>query len=216
MPLRNQPFVVFLSDPAAVDPALTGASAARLAVLKQANLPVPNGFIVTTAVFRTAPHGEITPDVEAAIERAYASLTTSGSLCLAPSVYLGRNSELPALRQQLYHASGLSGPAGLSRAIERCWQSATAPELRALYAQQQLAAEDVLLAVLIQAEIASSSHGVSSVGQAPPPALSSTQAFELNQLLRDVDRQLDAPMHTSWMLHNDAFWVLDVSPVAAP
>ena len=43
--------VLFLSDAAARDPAVSGGKGAALARMIEAGLPVPDGFVVTTATF---------------------------------------------------------------------------------------------------------------------------------------------------------------------
>ncbi|MCH8007927.1 MAG: hypothetical protein IIC91_03615 [Chloroflexi bacterium] len=60
-------FVVPLSDPLAQDPAVTGGKGAALAKLIRAKLPVPDGFVVTTAAFERGA-GDLLPAIEKSID----------------------------------------------------------------------------------------------------------------------------------------------------
>ena len=59
--------VVSLSDPSARDPSTTGGKGSALAKLVRAKLPVPDGFVVTTAAFERGT-GDLLPTIEKAID----------------------------------------------------------------------------------------------------------------------------------------------------
>lgn len=59
----SSPYVVWLRDSAARNPALVGGKAAHLAQLAQAELPVPNGFVVTTTAYHALVDGTDVPEL---------------------------------------------------------------------------------------------------------------------------------------------------------
>ena len=59
--------VVPFSDPLAQDPAITGGKGSALAKLVKAKLPVPDGFVVTTAAFERGI-ADLLPAIEKSID----------------------------------------------------------------------------------------------------------------------------------------------------
>lgn len=188
------PFVVSLDDAQALEAPLVGVRAARLARLRQAGLPVPAGFVVTTEVFRTAPHGEITPDVEAAIAAAYAGLGAD-AVAVRPSPIAPDGREVSGFAA----FQPLSGLSRIVRHVERCWQSATSPAAREACAQQGLDVDQVALAVLVQAAVAADQSG----GQADPDG----------QLAAQAEAALGGPHRIEWAVAAGAPCIIDARPI---
>lgn len=160
------PFVIDLDDPAATDSALAGSKAASLAALSQAGFPVPPGFVVPTAVFRSAPHGEITPDVEAAIADAYSALGRQALVAVRSSAAQDDGADA-SVSGQFQTFLGVGGVPKIVRHIERCWQSITGPRAQAYYHHAGIAADQVSMAVLVQLLVDADATGVMVV---PPTA----------------------------------------------
>lgn len=157
--LPVQPFVLSLDDPQATDIHLVGAKAARLATMRQAGFPVPAGFVVPTHVFRVAPHGEITPDVEAAIETAYAALGEQAVVAVRSSA-AQEDGTAASFAGQFDSFLGIVGVAKVVRHIERCWQSVTSQRAQAYYQRAGIEAADVEMAVLVQVLVDAEAAGV--------------------------------------------------------
>lgn len=201
------PFVLSLDDAQSLDAAQVGVRAARLARLRQAGLPVPAGFAVTTAVFRIAPHGEITPDVEAAIAAAYAGLGADAAVAVRPSPITPGGGEVGGFAS----FAPLAGLGKIVRHVERCWQSATGPAARNACAEQGLEVDQVALAVLVQALVAPEDQGIFSPG-AGPAGLDAPAMAALNALSAQVDAALGGPQRLEWALAAGALWILDARP----
>lgn len=201
----QQPLIVFLSDPVTLDPELSGSAASDLAALHQAGLPVPEGFVVTTAVFRTAPHGEVTPDVEAALARAVAQLASS-SFVVRPSLAAAAHLEatLPVVR-------GVTA-ATLPRQIEQAWQTLASSGMQQQAAAAQINLAALELAVLVQPEVPATAFGTAGaadVEQLHGPALSSDEQFSLQQLVGLALRELGTSRRLGWVLSSTGFWLIN-------
>src|ERR1039457_1226814 len=100
-----------LSDVAARDRSLAGSKAAALAVLSQANFPVPDGMILTTLAFGAfAATGE-----PAAVPLPTASPPRPKTCPPPPS---------PAQYETVLN---VRGPAAIEDAVRRCWASLYSP-----------------------------------------------------------------------------------------
>ena len=143
------PFILALDDLQCQDVALVGVKAAQLATLQQAGLPVPAGFVLPTHVCRIAPHGEITPDVEAAIAVAYGRLGEAVAVAVRVSTTLEQQSA-----DVFDSFGGIVGVGKIVRQIEKCWQSATGERARAFYERTGTDAAAVEMAVLVQTLVA--------------------------------------------------------------
>lgn len=133
-------FLIALDQAGAVDPALIGLTALNLA-------GTTPGFVLTTTVYHTAPHGEITPDVEAEIAQAYAALGVEQVDVLAsPAIVGAAPSEAPMAFASFTAVQGIDK---IVLAAERCWQSATSEAARKFYSEQAINPDDVQLAVVI-------------------------------------------------------------------
>jgi pyruvate,water dikinase len=188
--------------------------AARLAALRQAGFPVPAGFVVPANVFRIAPHGEITPDVEAAIAAAYATLGDQLPVAVRSSATPG--ADTPGAGQFAAFL-GVVGVAKIVRQIERCWQSASDPRAQAYYHQAGIEADQVALAVLVQRQVEAAASGSLDAADSIASAadLSAAQNAELQQLGQRVSAHIGQPQQIEWALSDNQWWIIQVQPVAA-
>ncbi len=133
-------FLIALDQAATVDPALVGLVARDLA-------GTTPGFVLNTKVYHTAPHGEITPDVEAEIAQAYAQLAVEKVDVIASPAFAGT---APAEAATAFASfSAIQGIDKIVLAAERCWQSATSEAARKLYSDHAINPDDVQIAVVI-------------------------------------------------------------------
>lgn len=187
------PFVLALDDGQCQDVALVGVKAAQLATLRQAGLPVPAGFVVPTHVCRTAPHGEITPDVEAAITAAYAQLGNEMVVDVRVSTTLADASDV------FESVTGIVGVGKIVRQIEKCWQSATGERARTFYERTGTNAATVEMAVLVQT-LVSTEHAQ------PPPNADQQIAFDpLNRQIAAIVGT-EAQVQTVW--DGSQWWIV--------
>ncbi|HEY1013223.1 MAG TPA: PEP/pyruvate-binding domain-containing protein [Herpetosiphonaceae bacterium] len=133
--------VLWLEDAEAAEEAVAGAKAAAAARERQAGGEGAPGFVVPVAVYSTAPHGEITPDVESAIEAAYEQLG-GGPVTVTASP---TDPDAPAACFE--QVASLSK---LLSAIESCWQSLTAPEALDYFQERGIDGSAIEMGVLVQ------------------------------------------------------------------
>jgi len=169
--------IVWLSDPLALETELVGAKARRLAELAAAALPVPQGFVVTTAAYLkvstagylsgTAPElapgvaGARMPErVRRAISSAYRQLISSSGPNVA--VRSSANAEdLPHVSFAGQHDTFLNvaGEVELLTAVNRCWTSLHSTRAEN-YRLQRGHIETPSMAVAVQAMIVPEVAGV--------------------------------------------------------
>ncbi len=133
-------FLIALDQAGTVDPALVGLTAVNLA----GTIP---GFVLDTKVYHTAPHGEITPDVEAEIAQAYAELGVEHVDVLASPAIVGAAPSDAVMAFASF--SAIQGVDKIVLAAERCWQSATSEDARKFYSEHAVNPDDVQIAVVI-------------------------------------------------------------------
>lgn len=121
-----------LDDPAAADPALAGAKAARLARLRAAGLPVPDGFVLLLPPDEGRP---AEPDARDAVLAAYREL--AGRAGVAAPVVAVRSSATfedgprASAAGLLLTVLGVHGADDLLAAVERCRASGSGDAVRA-------------------------------------------------------------------------------------
>ncbi len=154
LPVRT-PLVVTLDDPGGVDLRQTGGKGAALARARQAGLPVPDGFVLTTRAFdvhldhhglrRGLRTGEpsaaerftehaLEPRVAGALREAAARL---GGLLAVRSSGVGEDSKSASHAGQYVTVLGVRAGDDLERAVLSCWASAFSERVR-VYGQGRL------------------------------------------------------------------------------
>ena len=116
--------LIGLADVASVDPGLVGGKARGFAVLRAAGLPVPEGFVLTTAVHRAAlaDAGRVPDPVAAEVARLVADL---GDVALAVrSSATGEDGSDHSHAGQYLTRLGVRGPQEALDAVLACWESA--------------------------------------------------------------------------------------------
>jgi pyruvate,water dikinase len=133
------------------DRALCGGKAINLGRLLRAGLPVPDGFVITTAAFRQAITGRR--------ERLPAALATEiAAACrrLGESAVAVRSSatveDLPrtSLAGQFATFLNVRGQQAVLEAVQRCWQSVRTPHVQSYLDAHGIAADSVQMAVIVQ------------------------------------------------------------------
>jgi rifampicin phosphotransferase len=154
--------VIGLAEEGAADPAMSGRKAATLAALAAGGLPVPPGFVVTTAacerVLATVDddaedrgRDEFPADVWAGIVSGLRQLG-GGAVAVRSS---GTAEDLPdaSYAGQYETVLGVSGPGEVARAIRRCLASAGSGRVRA-YSGSPREPMAVLIQRLVPADVA--------------------------------------------------------------
>jgi rifampicin phosphotransferase len=180
---HQTPLVVWLDTNDAAKLPMTGGKGANLARLTRAGFPVPNGFVVTTAAYRTFLQG-------AGIERADTNPAQLQTLIIATPLPTGLSAEIVAAYDQLgapavaVRSSGtaedlagasfagqhdtyldVSGADALLTAVRACWASLWTPRAIA-YRREHGWDEadepdgDLALAVVVQRMIPADAAGV--------------------------------------------------------
>ena len=155
--MTTLPLIVPLAD--AQDVTLVGGKAINLCRLMQAGLPVPDGFVVTTAAFRKAGVTSTMPKTVAVlIQQAYKILGE-------PTVAV-RSS---ATAEDLAGASmagqydtflDVTGSDAVVVAVQKCWQSLQAERVQAYLKEQGIDPNDVAVAVVVQQLVPAEVSGV--------------------------------------------------------
>lgn len=151
---ERSPRVVTLSEAALLDPSLVGAKAANLGLLVSAGFPVPPGFVVTTAAEGRLP--ETFPalrEAAAALGAERFAVRSSGAAeDLAGASFAGQYETFLNVRAE-----------GLRDAVERVFDSASAPSVSAYKEARAEAASDASapgMAVLVQVMVEADAAGV--------------------------------------------------------
>lgn len=148
------PLVVSLSEAAVLDPSLVGSKAGNLGLLAAAGLPVPPGFVVTTAA------EERLPETFSALEKAAATLGTERFAVRSSGT--AEDLEDASFAGQYETFLNVS-PEGLCDAVERVFASASASMVSAYkeaLAEVTGGASAPGMAVLVQVMVGADSAGV--------------------------------------------------------
>jgi pyruvate, water dikinase len=173
--MPDSPLVLPFGDPRCRQVGLAGGKGASLATMTAEDLPVPPGFVVTSAAFEAAVDTEAlrqlmrAKDVEAAramvaaaepprepIERHYAELT--GPVAVRSSA-CAEDSEGASYAGQQETYLNTDGLAEVLANVVRCWLSFFT-ERAVFYRQEKGSLEDVAMAVVVQQMVDSSKSGV--------------------------------------------------------
>ena len=151
------PLIVPLAD--AQDVTLVGGKAINLYRLMQAGLPVPDGFVVTTAAFRKA-------GVTSTMPKTVAGLIQQAYKILGEPTVAVRSS---ATAEDLAGASmagqydtflDVTGSDAVVVAVQKCWQSLQAKRVQAYLKEQGIDPNDVAVAVVVQQLVPAEVSGV--------------------------------------------------------
>lgn len=157
--VASLPWLVSLSAVGTTHPDLIGGKASGFAVIARANLPVPDGFVVTTDVHRRAMSeggsipsrvaAEIAPLVDAFGD---APLAVRSSAC-------GEDGADHSHAGQYLTKLGVRGPEAVLDAIAECWASA-ADERAEAYRAHRGHTDPVHMAVIVQRLVNGDAAGV--------------------------------------------------------
>jgi pyruvate, water dikinase len=173
--MPDAPLVVAFGDPRCQQVALAGGKGASLATMTAEDLPVPPGFVVTSAAFEAAVDTDALrelmrgKDVEAAramvaaaepprepIERHYGELT--GPVAVRSSA-CAEDSEGASYAGQQETYLNTDGLAEVLANVVHCWLSFFT-ERAVFYRQEKGSLEDVAMAVVVQQMVDSQKSGV--------------------------------------------------------
>ncbi|MGB0387520.1 MAG: PEP/pyruvate-binding domain-containing protein, partial [Ardenticatenaceae bacterium] len=172
--MSEKPILLWLDDPRATDATLVGPKAARLAMMRQAGMPVPAAFVLTTHLF-SAGMSDASKDV---LRTAYNRLLSTPSPSLPfsaspPLDFASPTQPLPVAVRSSATAEDLDGAsfAGMQdtvlnvisqeqmlAAVRRVWESLESPEARAYRERAGVPAS--AMAVLVQQQVAATVAGV--------------------------------------------------------
>jgi pyruvate, water dikinase len=173
--MRDAPLVLPFAEPRCQRVALAGGKGASLATMTAEDLPVPPGFVVTSAAFEAAVDTDALralmrgKDVEAArtmvaaaeppkelIERHYAELP--GLVAVRPSA-CAEDSEGASYAGQQETYLNTDGLAEVQANVVHCWLSFFT-ERAVFYRQEKGSLDDVAMAVVVQQMVDSQKSGV--------------------------------------------------------
>ena len=155
--MMSTPFVVSLAE--AKDVSLTGGKAINLAKLLAADLPVPDGFVVTTDAYRAAGGSTALPvEVEAQIREAYERM--GSPMVAARSSATAEDMAEASMAGQYETFLNLTNIDELLNAVSGCWESMHSDRLRAYLREQGIAPECVAMAVVVQRLVSADAAGV--------------------------------------------------------
>ena len=144
----------------AADLAEVGGKAANLGELTRAGLPVPDGFVLTTAAHRAAAAagGAVPDDVAAALREAYDRLG-GGPVAVRSSATA---EDLPgaSFAGQQDTFLNVRGADRVQAAVAGCWASLWTDRAVAYRAERSIPPDSVALAVVVQQMVAAESSGV--------------------------------------------------------
>ncbi len=153
-------YVLGFEDAAAQDVAASGGKGANLAILTQAGLPVPPGFIVTVAAYRwLAGHG-LASDQQVVEQIVAAYRQLGGGPVAVRSSAVSEDATEASFAGQQETFLGICGEAALLEAVERCWQSLHTARAVAYRARQGYADADAAMAVVVQRMVPAVAAGV--------------------------------------------------------
>ena len=151
------PHIVPLRD--AIDPALSGGKSVNLAAMIRAGLPVPDGFVVTTAAFQARGGNDSIPAALAAqIREAYEKLGCP--LVAARSSATAEDMAGASMAGQYETYLNLATPEALLEAISKCWMSVRNDRVKSYLAEQGIAPDSVAMAVVVQRLVPAEVAGV--------------------------------------------------------
>jgi pyruvate,water dikinase len=153
-------WIVGFGSPEAVVVERSGGKGAALAALFQAGLPVPEGFIVTTAVYRWLARAGVRSDPRFTTELAQAYEQLGGGRVAVRSSATGEDAAETSFAGQQETVLGVQGIEAVLEAIQRCWQSLEGERAVVYRAQQGIADGTQAMAVVVQRLVEAEVAGV--------------------------------------------------------
>jgi pyruvate,water dikinase len=153
-------WIVWLESPDAVEVKCSGGKGASLALLRQAGLPVPEGFIITTAAYHWLQGQGVRSDgrfVEL-LRQSYERLGR-GRVAVRSSATAEDTAETSFAGQQ-ETILGVEGEEPLLEAVERCWHSLEGERAVAYRNRQGVDNRQMSMAVVVQRLIEADVAGV--------------------------------------------------------
>jgi phosphoenolpyruvate synthase/pyruvate phosphate dikinase len=146
---NGSPRLIPLAAVDGAEPDLVGGKAQGFAVLRRAGLPVPEGFVLTTAVHRAAlaDSGRLPDPVAEEVARLVGDL--GGAPLAVRSSAAGEDGYDHSHAGQYLTRLGVSGPEETLEAVLACWASAADPRAVA-YRAHRGQHGDVHMAVIVQ------------------------------------------------------------------
>lgn len=157
MTARAAEHIVPLAE--ARDISLVGGKAVNLCRLLEADMPIPDGFVVTTDAYRAASAGSMMPPaLSDQIRQAYKTLGE-------PTVAVRSSATAEDLAEasmagQYETFLDISGAEAVIAAVKRCWQSLQAERVQSYLQEQGIDAGDVTVAVVVQILVPAEVSGV--------------------------------------------------------
>jgi rifampicin phosphotransferase len=143
----------------AIDPALSGGKAVNLAAMIRAGLPVPEGFVVTTAAYRFRGNNDSIPAALAQeIRNAYESM--GRPLVAARSSATAEDLAGASMAGQYETFLNLATPEALLDAISKCWISIRNDRVKSYLSEQGIPLDSVAMAVVVQRLVPADVAGV--------------------------------------------------------
>ena len=153
----TSPLLLSLAE--ARDPALVGGKAVNLAELIRADLPVPDGFVVTTAGYRAGlTAGAMPAGLAEKILGAYRRMDSP--LVAVRSSATAEDLAGASMAGQYDTFLNIHGDQDLLDAVSRCWASLDSPRTRAYLREQRIDLAEVAMAVVVQRQVAADVAGV--------------------------------------------------------
>lgn len=153
----TDPVILPLRD--ATDAALAGGKAVNLAAIMRAGLPVPDGFVITTAAFHSRGAGDIIPAALAA-EICAAFEKMGRPLVAARSSATAEDLAGASMAGQYETFLNLSTAEALLDAVANCWKSVRGERVLSYLHEQGIAPESVAMAVVVQQLVPADVAGV--------------------------------------------------------
>jgi pyruvate,water dikinase len=138
---------------------LVGGKAVGLARLLDTGLPVPEGFVVTTAAFRhVRAYGDMPGELVAEIADWY--YRWGSPVVAVRSSATAEDLDAASMAGQYKTLLDIQGEAGLLEAIQQCWASIDSQRVHAYLAEHGIDQSEVAMAVIVQRLVPADVAGV--------------------------------------------------------
>ncbi len=151
----NSAHIIPLSE--ARDVLLVGGKAVNLAKLMEAGLPVPDGFVVSTAAYRDAK-GTVSRELAGEIRKALKPF--QGKRVVARSSATAEDMAGASMAGQYETYLNLESETQVIEAVEKCWQSIQSDRSVAYLNGHGIDPDEVAMAVVVQQQVTADVAGV--------------------------------------------------------